>query len=102
MDIATQHHLIDRILTHLDRRTTDAGGEERYVPVTDYLDPRLYAAEVEAAHRSRPLIVGHASQLAEPGDFLTDQVAGTPGLGHIGWRVHLGQALTAGVQQVRK
>ena len=78
MDLATQHHLIERILTHLDRRTTDAGGEERYVPVTDYLDPQLYAAEVEAAHRSRPLIVGHAGQLAEPGDFLTDEVAGTP------------------------
>jgi phenylpropionate dioxygenase-like ring-hydroxylating dioxygenase large terminal subunit len=78
VDLATQHHLIDRILTHLDRRTTDAGGEERYVPVTDYLDPQLYAAEVEAAHRRRPLIVGHAGQLAEPGDFLTDEVAGTP------------------------
>jgi phenylpropionate dioxygenase-like ring-hydroxylating dioxygenase large terminal subunit len=78
VDIATQHQLIDRILTHLDRRTTDAGGEERYVPVTDYLDPQLYAAEVEAAHRSRPLVVGHASQLAEPGDFLTDVVGGTP------------------------
>ncbi|MFL6129079.1 MAG: aromatic ring-hydroxylating oxygenase subunit alpha [Mycobacteriales bacterium] len=78
MDLATQHRLIERILTHLDRRTTDAGGEERYVPVTDYLDPQLYAAEVEAAHRSRPLIVGHAGQLAEPGDFITDEVAGTP------------------------
>ncbi|HZB47991.1 MAG TPA: aromatic ring-hydroxylating dioxygenase subunit alpha [Mycobacteriales bacterium] len=78
MDLATQHQLIERILTHLDRRTTDAGGEERYVPVSDYLDPQLYAAEVEAAHRSRPLIVGHASQLAEPGDFRTDEVAGTP------------------------
>jgi phenylpropionate dioxygenase-like ring-hydroxylating dioxygenase large terminal subunit len=78
VDLATQHQLIDRILTHLDRRTTDAGGEERYVPVTDYLDPQRYAAEVEAAHRSRPLIVGHASQLAEPGDFLTDMVGGTP------------------------
>jgi len=78
VDIATQHHLIDRILTHLDQRSTDAGGEERYVPIGDYLDPQLYAAEVEAAHRSRPLIVGHASQLAEPGDFLTDEIAGTP------------------------
>lgn len=78
MDVATQHQLIERILTHLDRRTTDAGSEERSVPVSDYLDPQLHAVEVEAAHRRRPLVVGHAGQLSEPGDFLTDEVAGTP------------------------
>ena len=78
MDLATQHRLVERLLTHLEHRTTDTSAEERRVPVSDYFDPAVHAAEVETVHRRRPLIVGHADQLAKPGDFLTDEVAGTP------------------------
>ena len=78
MDLATQHRLVERLLTHLEKRTTDTSALERRVPVGEYYDPALHAVEVETVHRRRPLVIGHAAQLAEPGDFLTDTVAGTP------------------------
>lgn len=47
------------------------------VPVTDYLDAGRYRAELALLRRT-PIVVGYASRLAEPGQFLTTELAGRP------------------------
>ncbi|HWU86301.1 MAG TPA: Rieske (2Fe-2S) protein, partial [Kofleriaceae bacterium] len=78
MEADLQATLIRRVLAHLEQKTTDAADEPSTVPVTAYLDEARYAREHERLFRDLPLIVGHASQLARPGDFFTHDAAGVP------------------------
>jgi nitrite reductase/ring-hydroxylating ferredoxin subunit len=57
---------------HLDNRTTDAEPAPTFVPVDAYAD------ESTRLFRELPLVVGHVSQLAAPGDFFTHDATGVP------------------------
>ena len=48
------------------------------IPVAHYTDPERFRAERERLFLRRPLIVGHESQLAEPGDGLVYDWLGPP------------------------
>jgi phenylpropionate dioxygenase-like ring-hydroxylating dioxygenase large terminal subunit len=72
----TQIDLVNRVLAHVEARTTDCG-EPRAQPVEAYLSPERYAAEL-ALFRRGPILVGHGAEIAEPGDFITREVAGVP------------------------
>jgi len=47
-------------------------------PITRYADAGRFEAEVTDIFRKTPLIAAHASELPEPGSFLTRRVAGLP------------------------
>ena len=47
-------------------------------PVSNYNDPAQLQREVDVLSRNFPIIIGHASDLVEPGNFLTQDIAGAP------------------------
>ncbi|HYI00399.1 aromatic ring-hydroxylating oxygenase subunit alpha [Hyalangium sp.] len=77
MEQAKQVELVRRVLEHLRTGTTHMVEEESRLPVAPYLQPERLEAE-QRLFRKLPMIVGHASQLAEPGDYLTHDSMGTP------------------------
>lgn len=78
MDAPTQRALIERSLSNIEARTTDAGETETLRPVHDYRDEQRFRAEVEQVFKRFPLIVAHQSELGRPGDFLTETLFGVP------------------------
>lgn len=77
MEHGKQVELIHRVLEHLRAGTTHMVEEESQLPVAPYLQPERFEAE-RRLFRKLPLIVGHVSQLAEPGDYFTHDATGTP------------------------
>lgn len=47
-------------------------------PVERYASPERFEAEMRRLFRGTPLIAAHASELAEPGDFMTRSLSGLP------------------------
>jgi phenylpropionate dioxygenase-like ring-hydroxylating dioxygenase large terminal subunit len=72
MNQSLQEALVRRVLAHLDARTTDRDAAASQLPVAVYLD------DSPAAFRQRPVAIAHASQLAEPGAFVTHDLSGVP------------------------
>jgi choline monooxygenase len=48
------------------------------LPATVYVDPKIFATEKEKIFYRTWQVVGHASQLANPGDYFTTELAGEP------------------------
>lgn len=71
-----QIELVNRVHAHVEARTTDRGEPHRQ-PVDAYVSPRRYRAEL-AMFRAGPVLIGHGSEIPEPGDFITREVAGAP------------------------
>ena len=65
------HGLKDNGLFFLDE-------EVRKSPVERYASPERFARENDAIFRAVPRIAAHASELPEPGSFLTLQLSGLP------------------------
>jgi phenylpropionate dioxygenase-like ring-hydroxylating dioxygenase large terminal subunit len=79
MDDRTQIALIERVLAHLEQRTTPMGQDMVRVDTARYHDPARHERELAAIFRGSPLAVGHASQVREPGEFFThDLIGGAP------------------------
>lgn len=78
MQAVKQRDLAKRVLAHMDRGTTDCADREEYHGVGAYLDPDRYRREIDRVFCKLPTIVGHASQLNDPGDFVTDHLYGVP------------------------
>jgi phenylpropionate dioxygenase-like ring-hydroxylating dioxygenase large terminal subunit len=78
MEHAQQVELIRRIQQHLREGTTHMEAEESQLPVAPYLQPERLAAERATLFQGVPLPVAHASQLPEPGDYLTHDATGVP------------------------
>jgi phenylpropionate dioxygenase-like ring-hydroxylating dioxygenase large terminal subunit len=77
MEHAKQVELIHRVLEHLRTGTTHMVEDESRLPVAPYLQPERLEAE-RRLFRKLPMLVGHVSQLAEPGDYFTHDSMGTP------------------------
>jgi len=74
-----QIRLIQRVLSHVDNKTTDTGDRTAQPPVATYDDPARHALERDRLFRgSQPLCVAHVSQVPGPGDFITHDAAGVP------------------------
>jgi phenylpropionate dioxygenase-like ring-hydroxylating dioxygenase large terminal subunit len=67
-----QCQLVDRVLAHLEHKTTDCEDRPTLQPVATYLD------EARALFRDLPVMIGHASQLLAPGAFITHDASGVP------------------------
>ena len=78
MNQSIQIALVERVLHHIEKRTTDCEASSHAQPVEAYLSESRLAAELEALFRRRPVLFGHVSEVAGPGDFITRDVAGVP------------------------
>ena len=78
MNIDLQCQLVRRVLAHLDARTTDSDPRMTAIPIEAYADPARLDRERARLFRDYPLVVGHASQVPNPGDFFTHDASGIP------------------------
>ena len=75
---AEERGIIEEILDLAEKRTTHMLPGLMENPVSNYNDPARLQAEIDVLFRNFPIIIGHASDLAEPGNFLTQDIAGAP------------------------
>ena len=70
------------MLAHLERRTTDTEPAPTLLPVASYYagpaGEARFTREQTALFRELPVLVGHVSQLPNPGDFFTHDASGVP------------------------
>ena len=78
MDHSVEVALIRRILDHVTAGTKDMAPTTTPGPVTEYFDADRHRREVDTLFRDYPLVVGHVSQVAAPGDFFTHDNTGVP------------------------
>lgn len=78
MNIDLQCQLVRRVLAHLEARTTDSDSSMTTVPIEAYADAQRIDRERKRLFRDYPLIVGHVSQVPNPGDFFTHDASGVP------------------------
>ena len=75
---AEEQKIIQEILDMAERKTTHMLPEVMENPVTRYTDPAQAAREIEVLFRQFPIVMGHASDVAQPGDFFTHDATGVP------------------------
>ena len=79
MSISTQEReIIQEILDLAEKKTTHMLPEVMVNPVAKYTDPTQLDREISVLFRKFPIIIGHRSDVAEPGDFLTHDATGVP------------------------
>ena len=69
--------LIDRILAHIDNKTTDKGSTVWREPVENYHSAERFAAEIEVLRRV-PMAFCPSAALPEPGSYIARTTVGTP------------------------
>jgi phenylpropionate dioxygenase-like ring-hydroxylating dioxygenase large terminal subunit len=78
MDRQRQIDLLNRLLHYVETRTTCLADAPWRNPVSVYSDPDHLTREQQILFRQHPLLMGFASDWAEPGAFRTDDYAGVP------------------------
>jgi phenylpropionate dioxygenase-like ring-hydroxylating dioxygenase large terminal subunit len=82
MNPELQHQLIERVLIHVERRTTDTEDRPTLLPTAAYYAgsdrEARFAREQTALFRELPVLAGHVSQIPNPGDFFTHDASGVP------------------------
>jgi nitrite reductase/ring-hydroxylating ferredoxin subunit len=78
MQRSTQLALAREILRHIDMRTTAISDAVVRNPTAVYTEPELLRREIDILFRRQPLLLGLSCQLPNPGDYLTDDLAGVP------------------------
>ena len=73
----TQLGLLDRLLDHVDRKTTQLAATDSSVPVAWYTSPERLSGETQLFRR-HPIVVAHVSELPAPFDFVTHDATGVP------------------------
>jgi len=70
--------IIERVLGFCADGGTDEQADVMRIPVREYTDPAFLEREIATLFRQFPIVVGHVSTLAEPGDFFTHDLTGVP------------------------
>lgn len=78
MNPETQIELVRRAFAHIDAGTTDLAAEVTRNPVAAYTDPAWLAREKATLFRRYPLFMGLSGRIAEPGDYVAENLAGLP------------------------
>ena len=73
-----EREIIEEILLLSEKGTTHMLPDVMENPVAKYTDPDRLQQEIDILFRKFPLILGHASDLKEPGDFMTHDETGVP------------------------
>ncbi len=74
----TREDLAHRILDNLAEGKTDYASHAALNPVTTFTDPIRLAEEKDQLFGGWPLLAGFGCEIPEPGDFLTEDMAGVP------------------------
>ncbi len=69
--------LIEKILNHIDNKTTDMGTEVLCVPTVNYVNQNRFDAEIALIKRS-PVPFCPTAMLADKGSYVARKAAGTP------------------------
>jgi len=77
MSLLPTEQLIDRILDHIDNKTTDLGDQVWQEPSSSYLSQERFDAEVNLI-RSSPVPFCPSAMLTETGSYVARTAAGTP------------------------
>ena len=67
-----------RVLANVDADSGDAVESMLTIPAADYIDPDLFAREIEAAFHKNPLLVALSCDVPQPGDFTSLEIADRP------------------------
>jgi phenylpropionate dioxygenase-like ring-hydroxylating dioxygenase large terminal subunit len=78
MDKMSRVALAGRIDRLLEAKTTDMASEPYKQPTSVYVDPEWLAIENEVLFRGKPIVLGVAKQIPEPGDFFTVDIGNLP------------------------
>jgi phenylpropionate dioxygenase-like ring-hydroxylating dioxygenase large terminal subunit len=73
-----EREIIRDIIGFADRRTTQMLAQTMQNPVSHYTDPTRLQEEIDVLFRKFPIIIGHASDVASAGQYLTQDIAGVP------------------------
>ena len=68
---AEERKIIEQTLGYCDSGKTTMTQEIMLNPVTNYNDPKKLKDEINTLFREFPIIVAHATELSEPGKFIT-------------------------------
>jgi len=71
-------HLSRRTIAHARAKTIPLLPDVHRVPATNYFDERRWELEMERVFRRVPLVLGFSCELAEPGAYRAQDVAGVP------------------------
>ena len=69
--------VVSEIRTFFEQDTTKMAPSEGFHPASSYSDADWARREMKML-RSHPIVLGHGSQVPEPGDFRTDDTTGVP------------------------
>jgi phenylpropionate dioxygenase-like ring-hydroxylating dioxygenase large terminal subunit len=78
MTLADDQTVVQRLLDHIDNRTTDLSESSWREPVANYRSAERFAAELALVLRRYPIPFCPSVALAEPGSYLARDAAGTP------------------------
>lgn len=73
-----QRAAIERLLTMSRKPDEEIPTRASRIPIARYVDPEEFEKERLALFHRQPVIVAHVSELASPGDFVTESVTGVP------------------------
>ena len=78
MDRTEQIRIAKRLLAHIQAGTAESAPHQYRVPVAKYADPGLWEQEVQAFYKQLPIVAGLSCELAGPGAFKAEDIAGIP------------------------
>ncbi len=78
MNRETQLTLARTLMGHVRHRTTDRAAQIYRNPISAYSDPARARLERDTLFRTRPIFVSMSCRLPNPGDYLTEEIAGVP------------------------
>lgn len=78
MERELQLRLLRELFDQIERGPSAPTGPDAVIPVEPYVSETWLAAERRVLFRELPLVVGHASEIAAPGSFLTHDDSGVP------------------------
>ncbi|ANK82787.1 MAG: hypothetical protein TEF_19795 [Rhizobiales bacterium NRL2] len=75
-----QIQMVRRVMRHVEEGTTTYADRMHRNPVSAYTCPERFEREQETVFRKWPLLIGMSNLVAEPGDYVTEDIAGIPAI----------------------
>ena len=75
--VALDQQVLKELVQHIQNNTTDQAESNLIVPTSHFTSPERLAAEIRLL-KSKPVIVGHVSDIPDPGSFFTREFLGIP------------------------
>ncbi len=80
MERAKELELLSECIALAQAKRRFAEGDETLVPVSRYIDDDRFEREQQVLFRTLPNLVAHSSQVSQPGDFITREIAAMPAI----------------------